>query len=95
MKIKELFKKVEAYNEVAELMHTNKAKIQFGEVFYSERFEHYSDFCKYVKREYIKEVAEKILNADNVEFDSEIVIEYGTDIIAGSSKFSIDLVSNY
>ena len=95
MKMKELFKKVEAYNEVAELMHTAKAKIQFGEVYYSERFEHYNDFCKYVKREYIKEVAEKILNADNVEFDSEIVIEYGNDIFAGCSKFSVDLVSNY
>ena len=95
MKIKDLFKKVETYNEVADLMHTNKAKIQFGEVFYSERFEHYNDFCKYVKREYIKEVAEKILSADNCEFDTEIEIEYGSDIFAGSSKFSIELVSNY
>ena len=95
MKAKELFKKLETYNELAEIMHTQKAAICFGEAYYSERFNNYKEFSKYVKKTYIDEVAAKILNADNFEFDSETVIEYGSGIFAGSAKYFIDIVSNY
>ena len=96
MKMKDMFKKVEAYNEIAELMHTSKAKIQFGEgLFSSERFENYSDFKKYVRHEYIKEVAEEILNAEEWEIDGELEIKFGEGMFSSTSKFFAELVSNY
>ena len=58
--MKDMFKKVEIYNEIAEIMLTQKAKIIFGEKWYHEEFKNYDDFKKYVRHEYIKEVADKI-----------------------------------
>jgi len=74
MTIKEMFKKVETYNEVAELMRETKAKIYFasGNYHYSgESFTDYNSFRKWIKKEYIKEVAEIILKDDSWEFDGE------------------------
>ena len=84
----ELFKKVEAYNEIAELMMTQKARIYFADTTYvccfGEHFTSYSEFRKYIRREYIKEVADQILSGD-WEFDKEVTI--------GRSKFEIELVA--
>ena len=93
MKMKEMFKKVETYNEIAEMMMTHKAKIQFCEWLYTERFEKYSDFSKWIRREYIKEVADQILNSDAWEIDEELEIHYGEGIFAKTSKFVSELVS--
>lgn len=93
MKMKEMFKKVETYNEIAEMMMTHKAKIQFGEWLHTERFEKYSDFSKWIRREYINEVADMILTSDEWEIDGELEIHYGEGIFAGTSKFVSELVS--
>ena len=89
MKIRDIFKKVEVYNEVAELMYSAKAEIKFGEDWHSERFDNYEDFRKYVRKEYITEVADKILKFEEWEIDSEKEIEWS----GGTSKFFLDLVS--
>lgn len=72
MTLREMFKKVETYNEIANLMHTDKAVIEFSEgIVTHEKFDSYKEMSKFIKREYIKEVADKILKAD-WELDGEI-----------------------
>jgi len=95
MKMRDMFKKIDAYNEIAELMHTPKAKIAFGEKFHSERFGNFSEFKKYVCNEYIDEVAEKILKSEDWEIDGELKIQFGEGIFSGESTFFAELVSNY
>ena len=77
MTMKELFKKVETYNEVAELMMTEKAEICFTYAFLSyEKFTNYNDFRKFIRKELIKDVADKILKADAFEFDKDMEISW-------------------
>ena len=72
MTLREMFKKVETYNEIASLMHTTKAVIEFSEgIVTHEKFDSYKEMSKFIKREYFKEVAEKILKAD-WELDGDI-----------------------
>ena len=91
MKIRDIFKKVETYNEVAEIMQTTKAEVSFGEFYHSERFDNYEDFRKYVRREYITEFADKVLKFEEWEIDSEKEIEWS----GGTSKLSLDIVSKW
>ena len=74
MKIKEMFKKVDVYNELAELIVTDKAVVWFAEelgpVTDGHSFSDYETFRKHVRREYIKDVADFILNDDGWEMNS-------------------------
>ena len=74
MTLREMFKKVEAYNEIAVLMRTQEAKISFVDrgCHFGEDFEDFKSLNKYVKTEYIKELAELVLKSDEWEFDKEI-----------------------
>lgn len=64
MTIKELFKKVETYNEIAELLGNRSAKIYFYIFPYDESFSTYKAFSKYIRTEYLKEMADEILKYD-------------------------------
>jgi len=90
MKMKDMFKKIETYNEIAEIMLTQKAKIMFGEKWCYETFNSYNEFKKYVRNEYIKEVADMILNSEDWEIDDEVEIVWSD----GTSKFFSEIVSN-
>lgn len=77
MTIKEMFKKVEAYNEVAEIMGHSVAKIYFEyDIHWGEKLDNYSNFSKYIRREFIKELGDVILRADDFEMDKEITKTY-------------------
>jgi hypothetical protein len=70
MKIKEAFKKLDTYNELAELMNGDKMHIYFADILtpgvsYGEKFNTYEDFRKYIRHEYFKEIADEILNSDD------------------------------
>lgn len=76
MTIKEAFKKLETYNELATLMNESKKAIWFADVlaqglYNGETFTDWADFRKYVRREYIKDVADKILESDSWTFNGE------------------------
>lgn len=79
MTLKDMFKKVEIYNEMAELMQTQKARIYFadlhGSYSYGEHFNDYAGLRKYVRHEYINAIADKVLKSDGFEFDQEYEIE--------------------
>lgn len=79
MTLKEMFKKVETYNEIAEMMQTEKAQIYFyinlGPCNSGEHFSNFKDLRRYIKKEFVSECAEKLLAADNWELDGEIEID--------------------
>lgn len=92
MTVKELFKKMDVYNECAELMLTEKAQIYFEDttigLAFGESFKTYEAFRKYIRKEYFKNVADQILSGKDWDFEKKIVVE-GSH---GSLNFEIFLV---
>lgn len=93
MTMRELFKKVEAYNEMAVLMNADKAAINFASIdngicLGGDTYNNFADFRKWVKRDYLPEVAQKILTAKDCAFDSEFEFDWR----GGVAKFSVVLV---
>lgn len=94
MTMRELFKKIDAYNEIAHMMGTDKARIYFYDIsdgisLGGERFDDYGIFRKYVKSEYQKEIADKILKADCWDFDKDFTFEWA----GGTATFSAELTA--
>lgn len=77
MTIKEMFKKVEAYNEVAELIGSNKAVLEITlDVHFSEKFSTYKEFKAYIKREWIDELAKAVEGYDKYEYETPLFFPY-------------------
>lgn len=80
MKIRDMFRKVEAYNEIAELMGTTKARIYFADMIgvcsIGEHFSSYSELSKYVRHEFYPAVARMVLEFDGWEMDKEHEFEF-------------------
>ena len=75
MKIQDMFKKVESYNEIAEVLGNKKVYINFVDsvgynVYTVEKLETYKEAVKHIRNEYVKEVAEALLHLD-YEFNKE------------------------
>lgn len=96
MTLKKLFEKVEAYNEIAEMMNSRKAKISLYDYgcYNGTSFSSYDELRKHVRREYIKEVANGILKSDAWEIDGEITVEWTDWCGSNSERFSTDLVAD-
>lgn len=94
MTLKQMFQKMENYNEVAEMMGAQKARICFSDntlcVSMFERFSSYSDLRKYINREYFKNIADQILKSSDWEFDADWHCE-GT---SGIMTFNAELTAN-
>ena len=76
MKLKEIFAKVETFNEVAGMVNTNKAHVWFAEILCpgcvaGKKFASFADFRKYIRHEYIKEAADLILNTSDWALNSQ------------------------
>ena len=75
MKIKEAFKKLDTYNELAEMMNGDKMHVYFAEttsgIGFGESFNSFADFRKYIRNEYCKEIADRILNDEGWELNEE------------------------
>ena len=96
MKIRDLFKKVEVYNEVSEIMLTTKAEISFHQSFFSsERFDNYEDFRRYIRREYVTKTADEILKSDKWEFNEDNEAEIEIEFEGEKSKYFVYLVSKW
>ena len=75
MTLKKLFEKVEAYNEVAEMMRTRKAEIHFylrDVICFGDHFDSFESLRKYIHKEYTKELADAVLKCSDWELDKEI-----------------------
>ena len=84
MTMKEIFKKIESYNEIAEMIGTDKAKIILtdNEGSYPKcegSFRTYKEFTKFVKDEYFKDVAENLIGSKDWELDGTITFHWGWD----------------
>lgn len=88
MTINEMLKKVEAHNEVAELVGNHKAVLVMEDESFSRTEVHnMKAFRKFVKDEYIEEMAKAILNSKNYEFNETLFVtcrgKLGELIMAG------------
>lgn len=73
MKIKEMLKKVDAYNEVANMIRTERAKLVLNIEYDSFEVKDVKSFSKEIRDTFIKPMAEAILNGD-YKFDEEVLI---------------------
>lgn len=77
MTLKKMFQKIEAYNEIAEMMCERKAAIKFVDIadcgirLDGARFDNYASFRKHIRSTYIDEAAEQILKSADWELDQE------------------------
>lgn len=81
MKLKDIFRKVEAYNEIAEMMRTTKARIFFGDIIFARciggaHFSSYKELSQFVRREFYPAVAKMVLEFDGWEIDEEHTFEF-------------------
>lgn len=71
MTIKEMFKKVEAYNEIAKIVGAHEMMIVFEDDIYThEKFATYKEFVKFAKETYIAPVYNAILLGE-YEFENK------------------------
>ena len=96
MTMKELFKKVDTYNEIAEMMGTDKAKLVLTYIDIITKcegsFKTYKEFTKFVKSEYQKEVAENLIKSKDWELDGEITFQWGWNK-EHTCKYGIELAA--
>ena len=93
MKIKEAFKKLEIYNELAQAAEEGKKAIYFSEtladcIWDGESFTDFSTFRKHVRKEYLKAVGDQILDSDAWEFNREITVD---SVTGRQLRFGISL----
>ena len=74
MTIKEMLKKVDGYNEVAEMIGTEKAELRVVYDGYglSDVVADYKSFAKFIRETYIKEIADAVLKCDKYELNKEM-----------------------
>lgn len=94
MKIAEMIKKIDNYNETAAMIGTDKVDlrfaIRFGDFGYVGSMK---DFRKYIRNEYIPEMAEAILNYDGYLFGELARIET-TDRMGDKIHEDIEFYAN-
>lgn len=74
MRMKDLFAKVDTYNEIADLLNVDyQAKIcfVFGD-FVCPTFDNFKDFKNYFRQEIIDEIADFVLKSDEFEFNTTL-----------------------
>ena len=96
MKLREVFNKIESYNDIAEMMGTDKAQIvlvdyhdNMGFTSAEGHFKTYKELRKFAKSEYQTEVADKLLKATDWEFNHLISFQWA----AGACHFGIELAA--
>lgn len=74
MTIKELFKKIENYNEVAKMVGTKGLYLHVTIGYTNDRFDTFKVFRKRLRDTYIDEVAEAILKNDSFALGEDVEI---------------------
>lgn len=78
MKIKDMIKKIEDYNEIAEIVGGAKMELHFRDqmAFGSQIIWNYKLFSGFIRHEYLDSVAKAILNGDyEFEKESKIMVQ--------------------
>ena len=79
MKAREIFKKVENYNEVAKVLGDKGARVLFRDEVSINSFTEWDDFKKFIRNEYIKPVPDILLSFNGFESDKEVCLSYRSD----------------
>lgn len=93
MRAKDIFKKVDNFNEIAGYCHDTLKKVRFADEWITENFLSYDLFQKWVKETYIPEVAKAILSYNDFEIwkDSDIhyINKFGEEKTINTIMFGI------
>ena len=76
MTIKEMFKKIETYNEVAEMVKTDKLIICIRIGFEGVCFENYKSFKKYAKENFVDELITVLTEKNDFTFDETYEVTF-------------------
>ena len=95
MTLKEMFKKIEGYNQIAEIMGTDKIYLGFNINASDERFTNLKDLKKWVNEEFIEELASVVLNFDQYEFDTDRAMEFTYRWPIGTKASDTVIVGTY
>ena len=92
MTIKEMIKKIDNYNEVADAIGGMKMELRFTEGYsLSRKVNDYKSFKKYLKAIYINEAVTAIINYNEYEFNKQIELNFTSynDELKESVEFSV------
>ena len=77
MTLRQMFNKIQGYNDIAEVVRTDKVYIGFNVDFTDGRYYDFKSFKKWLNEMFIDELVEEILAFDKYEFDNDYPIEFG------------------
>ena len=89
MTIKELFKKVAAYNEISEIMNGRQVAVSFWDDIYQHTFNSFKEFKDFLDETYIESAATEILSAKFTD-SVETTIKY-VDRIFGEETLRLEV----
>lgn len=89
MTIKELFKKVAAYNEISEIMNGRQVAVRFWDDIYPHTFNSFKEFKDFLDETYIESAATEILAAKFTD-SVETTIKY-VDRIFGEETLRLEV----
>lgn len=96
MTMREVFAKIEGYNEIAARLGTDKARICFSDVTREPIIGYikcgtYKEFSRAVRHEYQEEIAGKILKASNWEINGTLTVVWA----GGIATYLAELTTEY
>lgn len=80
MTIKELFDKVDVYNEVAQKTYTREIEVKVNfDGLWSETFGTFDEFTRYLRKNVKQELAEQVLTCKHFDINSTTLVECESD----------------
>lgn len=76
MTLKQMFNKIKGYNDIAEVVRTDKVYIGFNIDMTDGRFYDFKSLKKWLDTMFIDELVEKVLAFDQYEFDNDYNISF-------------------
>lgn len=95
MTLKQMFNKIKGYNDIAEVVRTDKVYIGFSIDMTDGRFYDYKSLKKWLNGMFIDELVEKVLEFDQYDFDDDFQIEFDYRYPIGDRTSSIASVGVY
>lgn len=79
MKLKEMMKKIEAYNEIAKIMGNDKAGLKPDDGFCEQTFQSWDALKRFINKTYVKPAVKELFQYDGFEFNTRATIHWVDD----------------
>ena len=79
MKLREMMKKIEAHNEIANIMGDDKAGLKPDDGVCRTSYQSWDALKRFINEEYIEPLAKAILQYDGFEFNKPATIHWASD----------------